>query len=201
MQDTNDVLRVPLNREKFRSYRNMNAVMAALGVGGILLVLSFFAPVFTRTKDLNSLLPAVFMGICVVLMIGLPILPAWQLACCQTKVLKNDLPALVVDQEGIQDNASNYTFGRITWTEIESITATSRYAPRIKEAFPGVAIVLKDRNSLLQKKSKMVAMWMQSDDEIMKKRQVFIPQGRLRLPVDEVVKFASEFLGQRQSYK
>ena len=94
---------------------------------------------------------------------------------------------MIVDQNGIQDNASNYVFEFIPWSEIESVILTSRYAPNIKKTFSGVAVVLKDKKMLLRKKSKLFAMWMMPDDEIMKKRQVFIPQGRIDMPVEEVV--------------
>lgn len=109
-----------------------------------------------------------------------------------TKTLKGNLPALVINDQGIQDNSSNYVFGFIPWNEIEAVTTSSRYAPRINKTFVGVAIVLKNKEILLKKKPLILRMWLERDDEIKKKHWIFIPQGRIEMPVEEVVKLANQ---------
>jgi hypothetical protein len=49
---------------------------------------------------------------------------------------------------------------------------------------------------LLRRKPGLVKMWLGLDQEITNRRQVFIPQGRLDLPVEEVVRFANEWRNQ-----
>lgn len=188
---TGNTLQVPLNATKFRQYRNMNVALAGIALfmvalalcGGIYMVDSAFTVVKSRGFGIFG----AFLSLWLVVFIGLAAVPAWQLSSLQYKILKRKAPAMIVDQNGIQDNASNYVFEFIPWSEIESVILTSRYAPNIKKTFSGVAVVLKDKKMLLRKKSKLFAMWMMPDDEIMKKRQVFIPQGRIDMPVEEVV--------------
>lgn len=190
MEITSESLQVPLNRAKFQKYRNMNAVIAGMGLFMVLLACFsgayMFQSIFTDPKIRGFMISGVVMSAWLIIFIGLATLPAGQLAWTQTKTLKQNLPALVVDRDGIVDNASNYMLGRISWVEVESVIATSRYAPHIQKTFPGIAIVLKNKGVLLRKKPKIMSVWMQQDDEIKKKRQVFIPQGRVDVPVEEL---------------
>jgi hypothetical protein len=200
---TGESLQVPLNRAKFQKYRNMNAVIAGMGLFMVLLACFSGAymlqSTFTDPKIRGFMISGVVMSAWLIIFIGLATLPAWQLAQCQTRVLSQNAPALIVDQDGIVDNASNYVLGRITWPEVESVIATSRYAPNIQQTFPGIAIVLKNKDMLLRKKPKILAMWMQMDDEIKQKRQVFIPQARLDVPVEELVAQINNFHQQLRS--
>lgn len=175
----------------------MNAVMAGMGL--FMVILACFSgaymlhSIFTDPNIRGFMVSGTLMCLWLVIFIGLATLPAGQLAWTQTKTLKQNLPALIVDRNGIVDNASNYMLGRISWVEVESVIATSRCAPNIQKTFPGVAIVLKNKDTLLRKKPKIMAMWMQLDDEIKKKHQVFIPQGRIDVPVEELVARINDF--------
>ncbi len=190
-----DILKVPLNTTQFRRFRGSNAVL--VGTGLFLEVL--FLPVFAYSLCGALLSPGfwwwlnAFLSFWLVVFLGLATVPAWQLASLQAKILKQNEPAIVADHHGIQDNASNYALGFIPWAEIEAIVSTSRYAPETRRTFLGVAVVLKNKEMLLRKKPKLVAMWMVPDDEIMKKRQVFIPQGRIAMPVEDVVEQINNF--------
>ena len=53
-------------------------------------------------------------------------------------------------------------------------------------------IVLKNKNLLLNKKPPILRMWLEMDGEIKNKCVVFIPQGRIEMPVEEVVKLANQ---------
>ena len=189
-------LQVPLNRAKFQKYRKWNATLAIMGLGMVLLFLACFVfslysifstPVLDGWWVLNGVL-----SLWLVVFIGLVTAPAWYLANTQGKVLRRNLPALVIDRDGILDNSSNYVFGFIPWSEVETITASSRYARDIDKTFTGVAIVLKNKELLLNKKSPVLRMWLKMDNEIKKKHWIFIPQGRIEMPVEEVVKLANE---------
>ncbi|MGI4788167.1 MAG: STM3941 family protein [Janthinobacterium lividum] len=168
---------------------------ASTGFFMVLLLLAGF--VFSLYSALAHLdlwwLLNVCLSVSLIVFIGLATVPAWQLASLQTKILKHNSPAIIVDQNGIQDNASNYAFGFIPWSEVETVTLTSRYAPNIKKTFSGIAIVLKNKDMLLRKKSKLFAMWLMADDEVKKKRQVFIPQDRIARPIEEVVEQINNF--------
>ncbi len=196
---TGESLCVPLNGDTFRKYRNLNALLAGMGLFMVLLCfagLSYFVYlVFRRTHTSMDGWCMLGMGLSLwlVVFIGIATIPAWQLAQFQTRVLVQNAPALIVDKDGIIDNASNYGLGRIAWAEIEGVITAIRYAPNINKTFPGIAIVLKNKKMLLQKKPKILAMWMEAENEIREKRQVFIPQGRIDVSVDELVAQINEF--------
>ncbi len=195
-----ECLQVPLNRAKFQIYRKWNATLAIMGLGMVLLFVACFVfslysifsvPALDGWWVLNGVL-----SLWLVVFIGLATAPAWQLANTQGKVLRRNLPALVIDRDGILDNSSNYVFGFIPWSEVETITASSRYARKIDKTFTGVAIVLKNKELLLNKKSPVLRMWLKMDNEIKKKHWVFIPQGRIEMPVEEVVRLANQIKAQ-----
>ena len=192
MQVTTDTIQVPLNRAKFLKYRNMNAVLAGMGIFMVLFAcvggVYMFQGIFTEPKIRGYAISGVVMSLWLIVFIGLATMPAWQLASAQTKTLNKNAPALMIDHNGVVDNVSNYMLSRISWSEVENVIVTSRYAPNINKTFPGVAIVMKNKNTLLRKKNKIIAMWMQVDTEIRDERQIFIPQGRLETPVEELVK-------------
>lgn len=194
---SNESIEVPLARAKFQRYRDMNAVTAALGPGMILCILGrgwyLLGSEFRHPRDLDFLLLAVFMASCIILFIGLATVPAWQLACTQTKMLKQDLPALRVTTEGIWDYSSNYVFGFIPWTEITDFIVTERSGSRGKQTYPGIAFVVKNKDVLLKRQPGLMGMWLGSDNEITDRRQVFIPQGRIDVPIEVVAPLITDF--------
>lgn len=191
MQTTAEALRVPLNRTKFQKFRNLNISLTVIGLLMVLPALAgcLYSPyaAVTDTKGRGDWLFIGSMCLWLVVFVGSATITAWQLVSVQTRTLSQNLPALVVDQDGIQDNSSNYTLGRIPWLEIESVIKTSSYSTKLNRTFFALAIVLKDKDMLLRKKSKVVAMWMRPDDSVSKKRQVVIPQGRFEVPVEDLV--------------
>lgn len=185
---------VPLNKAKFRAYRDMQRITATMGMvvlafAGV--VVSFYSifssPVLDGWWVLNG-----FLSLCLVVSISLATVPAWQVASVRAKVLHCNLPALVVDEQGIQDNSSNYVFGFIPWNEIDSVSVESRDAPNINKTFNGVVITLKNKALLLKKKPPILRMWVKMDNEIKERCWVFIPQGRIEMPVEEVVRLANQ---------
>lgn len=197
-----ETLQVPLDRAKFQQYRNWN--IATTCVGLILWLLFCVSSLFILHVMFAS--PAVqgtwaftlFLDVCLVVFLGLATIPSWLLAHTQSETLRQNLPALIIDQDGIQDNSSNYIFGRIPWSEIESVKAESRYAPNTGETFSGIAIVVTNEDTLLRKKPKILSIWIRMDTEVSQKHQVFIPQGRVTIPVENAVCSANKF---RLEYK
>ncbi len=157
----------------------------------VILVFSLYS-IFSGTVLDGWIILDSVLSLWLVVFISLAAWPALLVAKSRTKTLKGNLPALVISKQGIQDNASEYAFGFIPWNEIEAVTTSSRYAPHINKTFVGVAIVLKNKELLLNKKPPILRMWLEMDDEIKKKHWVFIPQGRIEMPVEEVVKLANE---------
>ena len=189
-------LQVPLNRAKFQKYRNLNATTASMGFGMVLLffvilVFSLYS-IFSGTVLDGWIVLDSVLSLWLVVIISLASWPALLVAKSQTKTLKGNLPALVINDQGIQDNASNYAFGFIPWSEIEAVTTSSRYSWRVKKTFAGVAVVLKNKELLLNKKPPILRMWLEMDGEIKNKCVVFIPQGRIEMPVEEVVRLANQ---------
>ena len=197
MQATADTLQVPLNRAKFQKFRNMNAVLACVALFMVMLFSAGLAyslyAILSGSRDLDGWILAAFLCLWLVVFIGSITIATWQLTSIQTQTLAQNLPALIVNQEGIQDNVSNYVIGHIAWSEIESAGSASIYAPDAQKTFVGVAVVLKNKNMLLAKKSKPIVLWMQVDGEIKQKRRVFIPQGRVAMPIEEVVEQINAF--------
>ena len=195
---SNREVRVPLNTAKFRAYRDMKRVTAAMAVAmsigfwGFPAVFLYIWIVDPSERNLVLDIPVAVLALILPLFPGLATWPAMQTANILTKTLRENLPALVINEQGIQDNSSNYVFGFIPWGEIEAVTTNSRYAPHINKTFVGVAVVLKNKELLLNKKPPILRMWLEMDDEIKKKRWVFIPQGRIEMPVEEVVRLANQ---------
>ncbi len=191
-------IRVPLSMRNFRLYRDSQAVTATLG-----LVMTLGCGVgFTGVALYNAVIDAAHRegwiyatggAALLPLMIGLATWPAMQTAKTLTRTLKEQLPALVINPEGIWDYSSNYVFGFISWSEIESVIATSRHSPNLNKDFPGIAFVVKNKNVLLRRKPSLTGAWLASDPEISKRRQIFIPQGRIDAPVEDVVSQINAF--------
>lgn len=152
---------------------------------------------FTDPKDITLCLFGIFVGLCAILIIGLATVPAWQLARAQIKILKQDLPALIVTTEGIWDYSSNYVFGFIPWTEVTDFIVTERSAPRSKQTYSGIAFVVKNKDVLLKRKPGLMGMWLGSDNEITDRRQIFIPQGRIDVPIEVVAPLITDFRRRR----
>lgn len=187
---------VPLNAANLKKYRDMQGGTgrAGLMMAGLFCAFSVIGIWGALTGDFSQTmgvqLAVLSLGLTV--FIALAALPALLVAKSLTKTLKGNLPALVVSDQGVQDNASNYVFGFIPWSEIETVTRGSRYARNINKTFTGVSIVMKNKELLLNKKQPILRMWLEMDDEIKKKHWVFIPQGRIEMPVEEVVKLANQ---------
>jgi hypothetical protein len=197
---TGGALQVPLNIDTFRRYRNMQARMARKGLvmtlGSCVFLVFALYSMSADSAGAGEWEQILFLVLVVIGFVGCATWPAMQLEKVLTRTLTQNLPALVIDNKGICDYSSNYVFGFIPWSEIENVTATSRFAPRINQTFPGIAFVVKNKEVLLRRKPGLMKMWLGLDQEITNRRQVFIPQGRLDLPVEEVVRFANEWRNQ-----
>jgi len=192
-------IRVPLNVEKFRRYRDMQAGIAAIGMAMTLGTCSFPAlllyiwVVDPAERDIALGVVGASLSLLLPLFIGSATWPAMQIAKTLTKTLKENLPALVINQEGVWDYSSNYVFGFIPWGEIDTVMVDSRYSRKLNKDFPGIAFVVKNKNVLLRRKPGLLASWMNLEPEITDRRQVFIPQARMDSPIGELVRMANSF--------
>ncbi len=192
-------IRIPLATAKFRGYRDMQAVTATMGAAmtvgfcGFPLMLLYIWIMDPAERNLALVIPGAVLALVLPIFVGCATWPARQTANVLTKTLKRKLPALVISREGITVNSSNYVFGFIPWNEIEAVQVASRRASELNKDFIGIAIVVKDKNVLLRRKPKMMAAWLNMDAEISRRRQVFIPQGRITMPVEEVVEQINSF--------
>ncbi len=197
--DNADIICVPLNIAKFRAYRNMQrgtAVMGAtmtVGVCAFPAMLLYVWIVDPKHPDPSFVVLGAILSVMLPFIVGVATWPAMQVAKILTQTLDKNLPGLVVDREGVQDNSSNYVFGFIRWNEIQSVTLASRYSRNLNKDFHGIAFVVKNEKSLLRRKSGALSSWMSMDPEITNRRQVFIPQGRIAVPVEEVVEQINNF--------
>ena len=194
----NREVRVPLNTAKFRAYRDMNRVMAAMGMAmsvgfwGFPATLLYIWIMDPTERNSVLIVPAAVLSLILPLFVGAATYPVMQTAKILTKTFSQKLPALVINKQGIHDNSSDYVFGFIPWDEIKTVAVDSRYISRTNETFTGIAIVLKNKQLLLSKKPSSLRVWLDMENEISTKCRVFIPQGRIEMPVEEVVKLANE---------
>ncbi len=190
-------VQVPLNRAEFQKSRNMNAILAGLSL--FMVPLSFAALLYCLYsssggyQSLEMRIISACCCLCSAVLMGSIAAIGLHTTYLQTQILSQGLPAIVVDGKGVTDNVSNYVFGFISWLEVEDVVLSSRYSSKLNKTFLGIAIVVGDANVLLRKKPKTVAIWVWPDDEIMKKRQVFIPQERIAVPIEDVVEQINTF--------
>ena len=73
---------------------------------------------------LQDATPGLFL-MCILCMciIGLATWAGLQSVLELTKILRRNLPALLVNREGIVDNTSDYMVGKIRWSEIAQVKA------------------------------------------------------------------------------
>lgn len=193
---------VPLNTAKFRAYRDMQRITATMGLAMSVGFWGFPANLLyiwvMDPTERNPVLdiPGAVISLILPILVGAATWPAMLITKTLSKTLKERLPALVINEQGIQDNASNYVFGSLPWNEIDTVSVESRYAPNINKTFTGVAIALKNKELLLKKKPSILRMWLKMEKEISEKRWVFIPQGRIEMPVEEVVRLANQIKAQ-----
>ncbi len=190
-------VQVPLNRAEFQKSRNMNAILAGLSL--FMVPLSFAALLYCLYsssggyQSLEMRIISACCCLCFAVLMGSIAAIGLHTTYLQTQILSQGLPAIVVDGKGVTDNVSNYVFGFISWLEVEDVVLSSRYSSKLNKTFLGIAIVVGDANVLLRKKPKTVAIWVWPDDEIMKKCQVFIPQERIAVPIEDVVEQINTF--------
>lgn len=195
----NGEIRVPLDQDGFRRDRNRTSIAATMGVTMTLGFCGFPALLLymwvTDPAERNTTLAIVGAALSLVLLliISAATWPAMQTANLLTKTLKERLPALIVNRDGIQDYSSNSVFGFIPWSQIEAVLATSRYSNRLNQDFPGVAFVVKDRNFLLRRRLGLTGSRLSDYPPTAERRQIFIPQGRIGVPVENVVSQINAF--------
>lgn len=170
-----DEIRVRLIAWKFREYRNLQLVTASMGlfitaIMGIALLSVFWQMIADPLHRAIWAAPLFFSGTLFV-SIGMGTWPVLQLARKLSGILARDLPALLINSSGIWDNASDDPKGLLPWHEIEQVVISSRHAPSLKKYFRGVKLVLNSPNH----------------------REVFIPQGRIGTPVEELVNLINQF--------
>ena len=201
---SDDAISVPLNLPNFRRYRDTQAATATLGMvmtlgcGGGFIGLSLYGALVDVTHRQTWLGIALF-SLLLPLVIGSATWPALQLAKTLTDVLKRNLPALIINREGIWDYSSNYVFGLIPWSEIDKVMLSSRHSTKLDRDFFGIALVTKTSGSLLRRKPGLLGAWMSMEAEITDRRQIFIPEGRIEAQIHDLVKQVNAFRTQRMT--
>jgi len=124
---TVDEIRVPIKLRSYRAYRNIQAY-TAIFIGMLFVLLcyimcSFLSRSFTIPLPrgwLESFLFLLFWGIAS----GMMVWSLEHLVAIMNQVLAQNLPALIINQNGIIDNASDNPAGLIRWNQIKTITLT-----------------------------------------------------------------------------
>lgn len=194
MQTTADTLQVPLNRTRFRNMRNFQLGTAYLGgaMAAMVAAVCVYAVYELWADPLHRAMSVflLFMALSIACGIGAATWSVLQLSKKLSRTLIGNLPALSVSRDGIEDHASDNPLGLLHWGEIESITISSRYAQSIRKNFPGVVIVFKDG---LQTSGRPYLNAAGMTLRYSGKKGVFIPQGRIAMPVEDVVEQINAF--------
>ena len=191
-------IRVPFNKEKFRRRQDVEsgtAVMAvamAVGTCGFPALFLYIAAI-DPTEPRNLCIGLALFSLVLPLFIGLGAWPAMQTRKTMKRTLRQGLPALVISQEGIWDYSSTYVYGFVPWSEIDTVIADRLYARELKKYFSGIGFIGKSSDVLLRRKSGLLRVWMRADWRIIDRREIFIPQQFIDMPVEELVRLANNF--------
>jgi len=192
-------IRVPRNLAAFRRCRAAQAATATMAVTMAVGFCSFPATliyILLVDPSPQSLILEVFgflMSALIILVVGLAAGPALQQAKDSTWVLAQNLPAVIINQEGIWDYSSSYIFGFVPWNEIDSVMLDSRYSRELGRYFYGIAFVVKNKEVLLRRKSAMTRFSLNMESGIVDRRQIFIPQQFVDVPVKDLVQQIADF--------
>jgi hypothetical protein len=196
MQATDDTLQMPLNRASFRDMRNFQLGTVCLGCGMVAIVAAagVYAVYELWADPAHQSTSVLLLFLSLLLTCGIGAVSLFLLRLTQrlSKTLKENLPALCISQAGIEDNASDSPLGLLRWEEIENVTISSRYAQSIRKRFPGVVIVFKDG---LQTSGRPYLNAAGMTPRYAGKKGVFIPQGRIAMPIEDVVEQINAFRG------
>jgi len=189
---TLDEIRVPIKLRSYRAYRNIQAFTAVF-IGALFILLCYIGFGFffqSSTASPNAGWFGVFLTLLFwSLASGMMLWSLAHLIYRMNQVLTQNLPALVINRDGIVDNASDNPTGLIRWEQIETITLSTLYSKSRKIDRPGVAILLNAQNR--PKPGPMMLFF--GLDLKLPIYQVFIRQEMIGKPASEVVKMANEF--------
>ncbi len=195
----NGEIRVPLNQNGFRQDCNKVSIVAimgvtmALGFCGFPVLLLYIWITDPAERNATLAIAGMVLSLVLLLIVSAATLPALQTASLLTKTLRERLPALIVNRDGIQDYSSNSVFGFIPWSQIEAILAVSRRSNRLNRDFPGVVFVVKGRKSLLRQRLALTDSRLSDYPPTADHRQIFIPQARIGASVEDVVSQINAF--------
>ena len=191
-----NAIQVPRNVAGFRRFRDSYGGTAVLGVMMALVFYSFVATfIYCSLADPSAQNPAAkymifFVGLCALCMgvfLSLGAYPALQQSKEINRVLKQELPALVVTREGIWDFSSSHVFGFVPWTEIQTVMLDNKYSPRINKYWPGISFIAKNKEVLLSRKSSLARVWLNKESSIADRRQIFIAQEWIDMPIKDLM--------------
>ncbi len=188
---------MPLNMSKFRQYRDTQAGTARAGVAMAVMFCLFLivglCGMYVSPMKFAFEVEYVLLNLFAIALISLAVWPLLRLVKARTKILSQGLPALVISREGVTDNCSSYVFGFIPWSKIDLVTVASRRSRNLNKDFTGIAVVVKNKNVLLQRKPGLTGLWLNLEPEITNRRQIFVPQDRIAMPAEEVVEQINAF--------
>ena len=124
---------------------------------------------------------------------GMAALSEWQTTWSSNDALRHNLPALIVNCEGIWDYSSKYVYGFIPWKDIDKVMLDSRYVGQINKNFPGIGFIVTHSEVLLRRKSWMTQITMRNDYFVTDRREVFLMQEFLDADVKELVEQINKF--------
>jgi hypothetical protein len=193
-----DEIRVPVNLVGFRYDHSRFSIAAVMGVTmtvgfcGFPAMLVYIWIMEPAERSPGGMITSAVLSLVLLLTISAATWPALQSAKLLSKTLKKRLPAIIVNSDGIQDYVSNSVFGLIPWSEIVLVFATSRYSNRQSKDYPGIVVVVKDRH-LLRRRLGLAGFRLEDYPRSADRRQIFIPQDRIAMPVKEVVEQINAF--------
>ena len=190
-------VQVPRNVKAFRHFCDSQGGTATLGVMMALVLFSFPATlIYLSSVDPSSQSPSQkimtfffsMCALCMGLFLSSGAYPALQRSRDVNWVLKQNLPALIINSEGIWDYSSSYIFGFVAWEEIETVMLDHKYSPEVNKDWPGLSFIVKNKEILLCRKSALARFWLNKESTIADRRQIFIPQEWIDIPIEDLIK-------------
>jgi hypothetical protein len=132
------------------------------------------------------------MWLALILVVGSQTWPMMQTTKFLTRTLKKRLPALIINRDGIMDYSSNSVFGLIPWSQIQTVFWAIRHSNRQNRDYSGLVIVVRDK-PLLRRRLGLAGFRSEDYPPSRDRREVFIPQDRAAMPVEEVVEQINGF--------
>ena len=195
--DSTDTICVPLKVDRFRLRQSVQSgtltMATTMAVGFCAFPAVGLYGMAVDPGANNHWIGVMLFSLILPLLTGILALSEWQTTWSSKSVLNQNLPALIVNCEGVWDYSSRYVYGFIPWKDIDKVMLDNRYIGEVGKNFPGIGFVVTHPDVLLRRKPWIIQIAMRKDPFVTDRREVFIMQEFLDADTNELVKKINDF--------